>query len=69
MSAENLQRIVEKAVSDPSFRDLLFSNPAKAVEGFELSEQELLIIKSLAREKFDAGATELEERISRNRLF
>lgn len=69
MSAENLEKIVERAVEDAVFRDLLFSNPDQAIEGYELTEQEILILKSLAREKFDAGARELEERVSKNRLI
>ncbi len=69
MSAENLEKIVAKAVEDAKFRDLLFSKPDQAIEGYELTEQEILILKSMAREKFDAGASELEKRVSRNRLI
>ncbi len=69
MSAENLEKIVAKAVEDAVFRDLLFSNPDQAIEGYELTEQEILILKSMAREKFDAGASELEKRVSKNRLI
>ena len=69
MSAENLEKVVARAVEDANFRDLLFSDPDKAVQGLELTPEEILILKSLAREKFDAAASELEERISRNRLI
>lgn len=69
MTAENLEKIIAKAVEDAKFRHLLFSNPDQAIEGYELSEQEILILKSLAREKFDAGASELEKRVSKNRLI
>ncbi len=69
MSAENLEKIVAKAVEDAVFRDLLFGNPDQAIEGYELTEQEILILKSMAREKFDAGASELEKRVSKNRLI
>ncbi len=69
MTAENLEKIVAKAVEDAEFRHLLFSNPDQAIEGYALTEQEILILKSMAREKFDAGASELEKRVSRNRLI
>lgn len=69
MSAENLEKIVEKAVEDAVFRDLLFSNPDQAIEGYELTEQEILILKSMERENFDDVARELEKRVSKNRLI
>jgi hypothetical protein len=69
MSAENLEKIVARAVEDEKFRELLFSNPAKALEGMDLTEEEISMLESLASEKFDAAARELEERISRNRLI
>ena len=69
MSAENLEKIVARAVEDEKFRELLFQNPDKALEGIELSEQEIAMLKSLAAENFDAAARELEIRISRQRLL
>ena len=69
MSAENLQKIVARAVEDEKFRELLFKNAEQALAGIELTEQELATLKNLAAENFDAGARDLERRISRNRLI
>ncbi len=69
MSAENLERIVARAVEDEKFRELLFNNPEQALEGIELTDQEIAMLKNLAAENFDAAARELEQRISRNRLI
>ena len=69
MSAENLEKIIARAVEDEKFRELLFKNPEAAVAGFDLSEAEIAILKSLAAENFDAAARDLEQRISRNRLI
>jgi hypothetical protein len=65
MSLESLQEIIGRAVTEPEYRELLFSEPDKAVEGYELTEEEAASLKKLQRDKFDAIAGELEERISR----
>lgn len=69
MSAENLEKIIERAVEDEKFRALLFGNPKLALEGVNLTDEEIALLKSLAAENFDPTAVELERRISRNRLF
>jgi len=69
MSAENLEKIVARAVEDESFRALLFSHPDQALQGIDLTDQEIAMLKTLAAENFDAAAGELEKRISRNRLI
>jgi len=66
MSVEHVQRIVGRAVTEPEYRALLFSDPATAVAGYELTGEEILALKGLVPESFDALASELEERISRS---
>jgi hypothetical protein len=65
MSVESLQEIIGRAVMEPEYRELLFSEPDRALEGYELTEEEASALKRLHPEKFDAVASELEERISR----
>jgi hypothetical protein len=65
MSVESLQEIIGRAVMEPEFRELLFNDPHKAMEGYELTEEEVASLKQVHPEKFDAVAGELEERISR----
>ena len=65
MSVETLKQIIGRAFAEPEYKELLFSNPDQALEGYELTEQELSIIKGVARENFDSVAVELDERISR----
>ena len=69
MSAENLEKIVARAVEDEKFRELLFKNADQALQGIELTDEELALLRNLVAENFDAAARELEERISRNRLI
>ena len=65
MSLENVQTIISRALTEPEYRDLLFGEPDKALGEYELTDEEAAALKGLEREKFDAVASELEERISR----
>ena len=66
MSEETVLEIIIKAVSDPAFRELLFSDPNKALDGFELTEEEVETLKQIDKGSFDANISELEERVSRS---
>ena len=65
MSFESLKSIIGRAVTEPEYRDLLFSDPDKALEDCELSDEESAALKGLEKEKFESVAEELEERISK----
>jgi len=65
MSAESVQEIIIKAITDKEYRELLFSDLEKALEGVELTAEETTALKEMERENFDAVASELEDRVSR----
>jgi hypothetical protein len=65
MSLEAVQTIIGRVVMEPEYRELLFDNPEKALEGYDLSEGEAAALRDIEREKFDQVAGELEGRISR----
>jgi len=65
MSLESVQTIIGRAVTEPKYRELLFSEPEKALEGYELTKEEAAALKGVEQEKFDAVVGELEERISK----
>ena len=65
MSEEVVQFIIGRAVTDPEFRELLFTNPDEALEGYELSEEEAESLKQIDKDKLEAGLGEMEDRISR----
>ena len=65
MSEETVQEVIIKAVSDPEFRELLFSDPDKALDGYELTEEEVESLKHVDRDSFEENLSELEERVSR----
>ena len=65
MSTESVQDIIGKAVVDSEYRELLFVEPDKALEGYELTEEEIVSLKGIKAEKFDELLTDIEERISK----
>ncbi len=65
MSTESVQKIIGRAIGDEAYRELLFSHPDQALEGFDLTQEEITALKGLKREEFDATAGDLEERVSK----
>lgn len=63
MSAEGVQRILDRAMSEPAFRELLSRDPDAALGGYELTPEE--------RARFSSGsarAERLEPRVSKSDL-
>ena len=63
MSAEQVQTILDRAIGDERFRDLLARDPATALAGYELTDEE--------RARFGSGtakAERLDSRVSKNDL-
>ena len=65
MSSHSVKEVIGHALVEPKFRQLLFDDPTKAMEGYELTEEEKNLFKDLPREHFEALAGDLGERISR----
>lgn len=65
MSEKDVQFLIGRAVTDSAFRQLLFTDPKKAMQGYELTEEEIESIKRIEQEQFEDIAGELDERISR----
>ncbi len=66
MSAESVQQIIGRAITEEAYRELLFNNPDQALAGFDLTAEETSALKGLKREEFDAAAGDLEQRISKS---
>jgi hypothetical protein len=65
MSREAVETIIGKAVLDDEFREALFANPERALEGYDLTEEEVAALKGIDAETMDALAGTLDERISK----
>ncbi len=68
MSAEESRKVVSRAVMDEEFRNTLFSNPDKALAGYELTPEEVSALRSIPAETIDEFANNLDERISMSLL-
>ena len=53
MSGTAIQEIITRAVQDKEFKELLINNADEALKGYELSEMQSILIKSLDEEDFD----------------
>ena len=69
MSLQNVQAVIGRAVTEPEYRNLLFANPDKALEGYQLTPEEIKSLKGLKQEEVGGAMGELEERISRLSIF
>lgn len=62
MSDTAVKEIIERAVKDEAFRKLLFSNPAEALQGYDLSDEDRQLLENLNEENFDEFAGGLGDR-------
>ncbi len=69
MSTEVVVQIIGRAVVEPDFRELLFANPDNALNGYDLTTEEIAALKSISREQFDAAESELRDRMEWVRLL
>ena len=65
MSKEAVQAVIGKAVMESEFRELLFANPDQALEGYELTDEEMAALKAIDAETMESFAGSLDERISK----
>ena len=65
MSKEVVQTIIGKAVSDIKFREALLAHPDKALQGYDLTEDEIAALKKIDAETMQSLAGSLDERISK----
>lgn len=65
MSQEQLKAIVSQAINDSVFRDLLISDPSKALAGYDLSDDERALLVGAQGKSFDELLLTLESRDSK----
>lgn len=61
MAQKDFEQLVGKALLDPQFRERLFSDPDKAIQeaGFDLTPEEVELVKSVDKGKAETLATEM----------
>ena len=52
MTPTSLDAILQRALAEPAFADLLFADPATALAGYNLSAEDKAALKAISREQF-----------------
>lgn len=68
MSKQAVQNLIGRAVMDEAFRKLLFSEPDKAFEGYDLTEEEKTFLRELDADEVGSFAGKLDERITKVKM-
>lgn len=69
MSHEAVQAVLERTLSDETFRAQLFAQPEAALAGYELTDDEAAALRSLTIEAGTADARALDDRQSKKMLW
>ncbi len=56
MSAQSVESVLSRAMKDQSFAETLFTNPEKALAGYELTAEEKANLKGMDRATFASYA-------------
>lgn len=59
MSMLNVQAIVIRAVMEKEYRELFFNDRTRALEGYDLTDQETIWLQGLNRTEFETFASEI----------
>ena len=65
MSQDGVKQVIGRAVADAEFKNLLFGNPAEALRGFDLTNEEAAGLKKIGRSDFDKLLSDVETRVSK----
>lgn len=60
--SEALEQVVERAVRDAEYRQLLLSNPAEALKEYAVTAEERQLLEGLTENTFDEFAGNLGDR-------
>ena len=63
--SEAFEKLIERAVKDKEFRTLLLSKPEKAAEGYDITSDELDLLKNIDEEQLDSFAGGLGDRTTK----
>ncbi|UCC87219.1 MAG: Franean1_4349 family RiPP [Anaerolineales bacterium] len=69
MAPDTVALIIGRAVTDEEFRALLLSDPDQALQGYDLSADEVEAINNLKQEDLEDFSTKLDSRITKRRLW
>ena len=65
MSQDGIKQVIGRAVVDAEFKNLLFSNSAEALKGFDLTADEAAGLRKMPHAEFDKLLSDVETRVSK----
>ena len=65
MSETAVLEIIDRAIADKDFRALLFTNPSVALEGYDLTAEEIEMLSNLNADNFDEFVGGLGDRTTK----
>ncbi len=65
MSQASVEQVIGKLLIDADFRAAVTANPAEALAGFDLTEEEREALGQIDASSFETAAAELDPRISK----
>ncbi|RMD47754.1 MAG: hypothetical protein D6835_07050 [Candidatus Thermofonsia bacterium] len=68
MSDQTVKEIIERAINDKAFRQLLFKNPDEALKDYDLTDEERQILEGLDEDNFDDFAGGLGDRSTKGAI-
>jgi len=69
MSADSVQSIIRRAVSDAEFRSAVMSSSSEALREYDLTAEERDRLSQLDASMFDGSPSDLEDRLSRGGIW
>lgn len=66
--SEALEQVVDRAVKDAKYRQLLLSNPEAALQGYAVTDEERQMLSGLTADTFDEFAGGLGDRTTKGFL-
>jgi len=69
MTQDVMEQVIGRAILDEDFRELLFSDPEKALAGFDLTDEERKKLMDLAQDEFKDSFGSLGSRITKGKFI
>lgn len=66
--SDALEQVVDRAIKDAKYRQLLLSNPDEALKGYAVTPEERQLLANLTEGTFDAFAGNLGDRTTKGFL-
>lgn len=68
MTEQAVEQILGRIVTDEKFRELFFSDPEKALKGYDISDEEREALLKIKVEDVEGFSRKLDDRITKGKM-